>query len=196
METLRYIVAVLLWISLPPAILWWFVVHPFAGFWRRQGPTRTYGVLAVGFLLTAAALYRVRGFGLATDYGTNWILVAIALPLFAVAIVLGIQRKKVLTFRVLAGLPEVQSDPGDVKLLTEGIFSVIRHPRYVEAMLGCVSWSMIVNYREIYVLTAISLVAIYLVVVIEERELRQRFGQAYVEYAARVPRFIPRSRFF
>jgi len=29
METVRYWVGVLLVVSLPPAILWWFVVHPF-----------------------------------------------------------------------------------------------------------------------------------------------------------------------
>lgn len=28
----------------------------------------------------------------------------------------------------------------------------------------------------------------------EERELRERFGQEYVEYSAEVPRFIPRRQ--
>jgi protein-S-isoprenylcysteine O-methyltransferase Ste14 len=34
--------------------------------------------------------------------------------------------------------------------------------------------------------------ALFLVVILEERELRQRFGDAHVEYCRRVPRFVPR----
>lgn len=37
MGTARYWIGVLLVVSMPPAILWWFVVHPFIGFWRRVG---------------------------------------------------------------------------------------------------------------------------------------------------------------
>lgn len=191
MDTFRYIVAVLCWISFPPSVFWWFVVHPFAQFWRHRGPTLTYWVLGVGYLLMAAGLYQVRDFGLATDYETNWGLVVAALPLLGVATFIGIQRKKYLTFKILAGVPEVQSDPEGAKLITEGIYSHIRHPRYVEASIGCVGWALIVNYQGIYVLTAATLLAIYLVVVIEEKELRQRFGEAYDLYAAQVPRFIP-----
>jgi protein-S-isoprenylcysteine O-methyltransferase Ste14 len=31
-------------------------------------------------------------------------------------------------------------------------------------------------------------------VVLEERELRERFGEAWVEYSRRVPRFVPHRR--
>jgi protein-S-isoprenylcysteine O-methyltransferase Ste14 len=35
---------------------------------------------------------------------------------------------------------------------------------------------------------------IHLVVILEERELVDRFGDAYRKYAARVPRYFPRRR--
>ena len=50
MSTARYIIAVLLMISLPPTIAWWYVIHPFVGFWRRVGKPITYTVMTVLFL--------------------------------------------------------------------------------------------------------------------------------------------------
>ena len=43
------------------------------------------------------------------------------------------------------------------------------------------------------VLWLISLPTLHLVVVLEERELRQRFGAAYDAYARQVPRYLPRA---
>ena len=41
MEKWRYFFAVLLVISLPPALLMWFYVHPLVSFWRKLGPAVT-----------------------------------------------------------------------------------------------------------------------------------------------------------
>ena len=35
---------------------------------------------------------------------------------------------------------------------------------------------------------------LHLVVLLEERELLERFGDAYRDYAGRVPRYVPRLR--
>jgi protein-S-isoprenylcysteine O-methyltransferase Ste14 len=49
------------------------------------------------------------------------------------------------------------------------------------------------NYQFLYIFLLVAAALIYLLVLIEERELRERFGEAYVEYSRRVPRFVPRS---
>ena len=36
MDTTRYYLGILLVISVPPAILFWLLIHPFAGFWRNR----------------------------------------------------------------------------------------------------------------------------------------------------------------
>lgn len=74
------------------------------------------------------------------------------------------------------------------------IYGRIRHPRYVEFMVGGTGWALILNYLGVYLLMAITVLMLFVIVLLEERELRDRFGEAYVEYCARVPRFIPRLR--
>jgi protein-S-isoprenylcysteine O-methyltransferase Ste14 len=51
---------------------------------------------------------------------------------------------------------------------------------------------MIVNYLAIYIVFIAYIPVIYLVVLLEEQELRKRFGAAYEKYCREVPRFIPR----
>ena len=46
MDTARYIVAVLVCIGLPPAIVHWLIIHPFVGFWRKRGKAVTSAVVA------------------------------------------------------------------------------------------------------------------------------------------------------
>jgi protein-S-isoprenylcysteine O-methyltransferase Ste14 len=78
------------------------------------------------------------------------------------------------------------------RLLTEGIYSRIRHPRYVEVLLVIASLALIANNLASYVNWIIGIPSVLLIVRIEERELRDRFGAEYEAYCARVPRFVPR----
>jgi protein-S-isoprenylcysteine O-methyltransferase Ste14 len=76
-------------------------------------------------------------------------------------------------------------------LLQEGIYSRIRHPRYTSFMFGVLAIAFFSNYLAMYVLVPLSAAALYLVVLLEEKELRNRFGDDYVRYSSRVPRFVP-----
>lgn len=188
----RYVMGALLAVTLPPAIAYWFIVHPFIGFWRRVGARGTFWFLGAFYAVTIAGLYPLRNVLLGRDLGTSLPAIAAALPLVVVAGVISRKRRRHLTFRILAGVPELAPDPRGAGLLTEGIYGRIRHPRYVEFTLALVGWSLFVNYAGLYLITALSILALYLIVLIEERELHQRFGPAYADYSARVPRFIPR----
>lgn len=192
-ENVRYIMGVLLVISLPPAILYWFIVHPFVGFWRRVGARWTFILLAVFLVGSMGALYPLRDSLLGRDFGTSLPLILAALPLLVVSTAISRKRRKHLSFRTLAGVPEVAPQGEGPGLLQEGIYGRIRHPRYVEFTLGCVGWALFCNYAGLYVSVAVTIALLFVIVLIEEKELRQRFGQAYVDYSARVPRFVPRS---
>lgn len=190
----RYAMGALLVITLPPAIAYWLIVHPFIGFWRRVGTRGTFWFLAVFYAVTMAGLYPLRHVLLGRDLGTSLPAIAAAVPLIVVAGVISRKRRRHLTFRILAGVPELDPGQPGTGLLTEGIYGRVRHPRYVEFTLALVGWSLFVNYAGLYLLTALSILALYVIVLIEERELRERFGPAYADYSARVPRFIPRPR--
>ena len=191
MSTARYVIAVLLVISLPPAIVWWYVIHPFVGFWRKIGKPITYTVMTVLFLGSVVGLFAVRDALVLTDLGTSWIMVGVAAVLVIPAIWLAILRAKYLSFGILAGVPELDADGSGGKLLNQGIYAVIRHPRYVEIALGTLAYAAFANYLGGYILALLTIPGIHAVVVMEEKELAERFGEEYEAYRASVPRYIP-----
>jgi len=191
-SVVRYVMGVLLVVSLPPALLYWFIVHPFIGFWRRVGARRTFWFLGVFYAVTMAALFPVRDRLMGRDLGTNPLAISLAVPLVVASGWVSRRRRRQLKFATLAGLPELAPEQQGPGLLTAGIYGRIRHPRYVEFGLGCLGWVLFANYSGLYVLLALSYAAIFAIVLLEERELRARFGQSYVDYSLRVPRFIPR----
>jgi protein-S-isoprenylcysteine O-methyltransferase Ste14 len=70
----------------------------------------------------------------------------------------------------------------------------MRHPRYGGALLGVVAVALFVNYLGIYVMGALLFPGLYLVTILEEKELSERFGDPYRKYQRQVPRFIPKWR--
>lgn len=195
MDTFRYIVGVLLVIGLPPGVAWWFLLHPFVGFWRRLGVGPTLTVLGVFLLASVIALAFIRDFLLGADLGFHWPLLALGIVQMALAAVIGLKRRKHLTIRILAGVPEVEAEPDKQgRLLEKGPYAVIRHPRYVEVVLATFAYAAIANHVGSWIMAIVMVPLLHGVVVLEERELLERFGEAYRSYAARVPRYIPRFR--
>jgi protein-S-isoprenylcysteine O-methyltransferase Ste14 len=191
MDTARYILALLVVICLPPAVWLWVVIHPLADFWRRLGRVWSYAIFSALVAGAMVALFFARRTLMGADLGTNWWLIALAVPCAALWITLIIRRRRRLTFPVLAGWSELSRDEPGV-LLTDGIYARMRHPRYVEVVIGTLVYCLIANYAGAYLVLAATLPVLYIVVLLEERELRRRFGTEYQAYAGRVPRFVPK----
>lgn len=192
MDTARYYLALLLVIPLPPAVLFWYVVHPFVAFWRRLGPIWTYALVGIGCFALMVPLWTHRVALLGADLGTRWWTVVLGAVLYVAGVAVWRERRKHLTISMLTGLPQIDPRRPDNRLLTEGIYGLIRHPRYVEFTLGMIGLALVANHLGAYVVVAITVVALLGVVVVEERELEARFGDEYRDYRARVPRFVPR----
>ena len=191
MNLARYIVALLVIATLPSGLLFWFVVHPFIGFWRRQGPKITYTVVIAMLLAVGTVLVLARGVLLETEYGTNYVLVALAGVFYLIAAAIELQCRKHLKFRILVGMPELVPEPAMGKLLTSGIYGRVRHPRYVSAFFGVVAVALFSNYLAAYVIAGAMVPALHALTFFEERELRDRFGEEYAAYSRRVPKFVP-----
>jgi protein-S-isoprenylcysteine O-methyltransferase Ste14 len=187
----RHALAVLLVVSIPAAVLYWYLIHPFVGFWRRRGPAVTYLVVGMVCVTLMAALLPWRSALLGDPWPFSWPLAIVGLLLYGTALSLEIACRRHLRFSVLAGAPELsREDPG--RLLTEGIYAHTRNPRYLAILVSLLAFALILNYPGLYVLWALSVPALYLVIILEERELAERFGEEYRRYLERVPRLLPR----
>lgn len=194
MDDVRYYVALVTIISFPPPILCWFLVHPFVDKWRRVGLIPCYTFLAAFLLLAMLWLWSVRDLALAKEFGTHWWLVVASLVPFGAGVYMRVLWARTMKKSTLLGLDELKGTGSPEALVTTGIHARIQHPRYVEGFLVLVGLAVFVNYLTLYILTLAYIPLIYIVVLLEERELRARFGQAYEDYAARVPRFFPSGK--
>jgi protein-S-isoprenylcysteine O-methyltransferase Ste14 len=192
MNAIRYYMALIMVVMLAPAPFYWLLIHPFVRFWRRLGPGWTYGVVLSLLALGMAGLFRMRHALLAVEFGTSYYLTAPGLLLLAVSGWLGVVWFRRMSLLTILGLPELAPDRHPQELITTGVYAFIRHPRYVQLCLGLWGSALIANYLALYLAAALWLPGIYVIVRLEEKELRDRFGPAYDEYSRRVPRFLPR----
>jgi protein-S-isoprenylcysteine O-methyltransferase Ste14 len=192
MVTLRYYIAVMLIVAVPAVILYWLLIHPFVRFWRRQRKCVTYTAVCFAIVVMMIAMFQLRGFLLSSEWGTNGVLVAIGLACLAIS---GWLHKLVATqlpLRVLIGIPELNCDENKGHLITSGIYARVRHPRYLQMDLALMGYALIANYPAGYAAFIVWLAGIRIVALFEERELTERFGDEYLDYCRRVPRFVPR----
>lgn len=194
MNEFRHYVALIFTIVLPPMFLMWVLIHPFIGFWRKIGARRAYLIVTGVTWSAAGGLFLLRRTLLAVDFGTNWPLLALGAVCLAVAVRLRVSLHRHFSNQQLLGFPELAPDRYPQRLVTEGLHARVRHPRYLQALLVMAGFALIANHLCLYLALLLWLPGVWLIVILEEKELRDRFGPAYEEYSRRVPRLIPHWR--
>ena len=192
MTAIRYYLALLGLLFIPTSILIWVVIHPLIGFWRRLGMRGTYAAVLAIEAAVAFGLFQVRKPLLAVEFGSHWTVLIPGVGILAISVWLRRRLHRRFTPAQLIGLPELAPDRFPPHLVTEGLHARVRHPRYLQYLLVLAGWALVANYLATYALLALMVPAVWLVAVLEERELRARFGPAYDDYCRRVPRFVPR----
>jgi protein-S-isoprenylcysteine O-methyltransferase Ste14 len=80
-----------------------------------------------------------------------------------------------------------------LELITEGPYSIVRHPLYVFSLIGAIG----IGLASENILVLAALVIFYLLyypltIFVEEKKLVDKFGQSYLDYIKRTPRFLPK----
>jgi protein-S-isoprenylcysteine O-methyltransferase Ste14 len=145
-----------------------------------------YSLLLSGCLV----LWEFRAALAGSDLGFQPWLMLLAVPAAVLGIRIARARRRLLTQRILIGVPEISNSESG-RLITEGIYSRVRNPRYLEFLLLSFVYVAFANYSGAWILYLLTFPAIHAVVLLEEPELRERFGAEYEEYCRRVPRYIP-----
>jgi protein-S-isoprenylcysteine O-methyltransferase Ste14 len=78
------------------------------------------------------------------------------------------------------------------RIVTSGVYSIIRHPQYFGGILAHIGFSFLLSALYSLLVTPLVIAIIYVISWKEENELTKEFGQEYVEYRSKVPLLIPK----
>lgn len=189
-DKIRYFGALLIEIGVPPAVLYWFLVHPFIRFWRRLGVRASIVLLFALMVVLGYGMYLIRQPLLAVDFGFQWPLAVLGVLLYLLAVRFQFKIGSQLKGRIATGIPEIEGHAEQSPLLTEGVYTRSRNPRYLNVMFIVSAFALMTNYFFVWAMTTVTPLALYLIVQLEEKELLQRYGDEYRDYCEQVPRFL------
>lgn len=189
MDSVRLLLAYVLLFSLPLVVVFWVVMHSAHHLWKNQTKVLAYTAAFAAMICAVIALYNVSEFLFSVIWPFSWAAFLLGLVIYVASYRLWRPVKQHLDFRTFSGQREVDGEAGT--LITSGPFSVVRHPRYLMIVIGVVGWCLMIHYPAMYLVGIASILGLYVVITLEERELMSRFGQIYVDYKNRVPRLVP-----
>ena len=80
------------------------------------------------------------------------------------------------------------------KIVTSGVYSLVRHPQYLGGLLAHVGITFLFSAWYSLLSTPLTILLIFLISKKEENELTKEFGKEYQDYAEKVPMFFPRKK--
>ena len=180
------IAALIFWPVIP---LFWIPVHFATGFFKKIG-LLTYAMPLFTWLPLAYLIFQNRTFLISYKTDLPVIVNIIGMILLIAGALLHMWTAKLLGVGII-GVPEIFVKMKE-NIVTEGPFSLVRHPTYLSHTLIFSGVFFITGVIAVAILTVLDLIIITLMVIpLEEKELILRFGGEYEQYKKKVP-----SRFF
>lgn len=180
------IIGLLFFMVMLPIPIGWILIHKTIKFWRKLGKV-SYLLIILGWIGFALIIYQFRGPIINIQLNYPYFR-SIGLMLLVIALYLDYLRAKVFSLRYLIGLPEIQNKS---KLIISGIYSKIRHPRYLSYIIAYLGLTFFTQLLSLFIVFPVFVVLMYVLTLFEEKELIKRFGQEYIKYIKRTPRFFP-----
>ena len=106
-------------------------------------------------------------------------------PFFLVGAWLGIEGVRETTLKV------AETHRAE-KVVTSGVYSIVRHPQYLGGLLAHVGISFLFSAWFSLLATPLMVLLVFLISRKEEIELEKEFGKEYLNYKENVPMFVPK----
>ncbi len=92
---------------------------------------------------------------------------------------------------ILTSLKVAETHRAD-RIVTTGVYSIVRHPQYLGGILAHIGFSFLLSGLYSLLATPLVIALIYTISWKEENELTKEFGQEYEDYKRKVPMLIPK----
>lgn len=182
----RYIALVVFFLDLPVPV-YWLILHPLTGFWRRH-VRAAFWIAGIGAWTVGGAFVVFARSRLIAPGAPSILSVAGGVALIAADVMLLIRADRDLGHSKLVGHAELT---GKLELSVRGMYSRVRHPRYTGMIAAVIGACLLAGTLWAWECFGVWLALVMISILLEEREMRRRFGDVYEEYCRRVPRFLP-----
>jgi protein-S-isoprenylcysteine O-methyltransferase Ste14 len=169
-----------------PVPFYWLILHPPVLFWRKHMRAAFPVAVLAAWGIVDVLLYRLRLELFRRDV-VSW-LALLGFVLIGVDVFTFTKSEAVLGGRRIVGHSELE---GSRELIARGLYTRVRHPRYLGMMSGVLGACLIVALPPLWAASAVWLFLALLTIRAEEHELHARLGPAYAAYAERVPALLP-----
>jgi protein-S-isoprenylcysteine O-methyltransferase Ste14 len=179
-----------------PVPFYWLVLHAGVDFWRKRARIGYLCAVLVAWGGVGSLLFHFRALLFHTPLiGIGeppvWAIVAGLLLIGADAILLTTVEMELGGHR-LVGHAELT---GRGEMTARSLYAWVRHPRYLGMILAVLGACLLGGSAQLWIAAAFWLLIALAMIWLEDRELRARFGPAYIAYAQRVPALLPLRRF-
>ena len=76
-------------------------------------------------------------------------------------------------------------------LISSGPYRYVRNPQYVGSVMALLGITLLQGSLHLLAFTIMQAVIFHVLALLEERELEKRFGEKYLEYKRKTPRYLP-----
>lgn len=187
----------LMMIAMWPAIPMFLIqLHGATNFWKRIG-IWTYAVVILEWLPIAYFIYAIQGFFFQFQFEFNIIIVIIGFSFIAAGIVLHSWTAFLLGLKATIGYTELEKirNIKNDQIITTGPFSIVRHPSYWAHTFILFGSFLASGLSTLFIITIVDiLIAYFITMELEEKELVERFGNRYLDYQKQIPKFFPKLK--
>jgi protein-S-isoprenylcysteine O-methyltransferase Ste14 len=171
--------------------LFWLMIHPRAHRWRERVRS-PYRVLVPAWIVMWVGVGALTGpWRQVALYTTVWSWVPAGL-LFSAGAWIYARAGMHFSWALLGGLPELQAEHREQRLVTTGFRGRVRHPVYLGHLVEMVAWCVGTGLVVCWLLTGLAIVTGTVMIRTEDAELEKRFGEEYRRYRSSVPAVLPR----